>query len=121
MAAPKGNKFASKEGEMDKIIPLFLDHLAKGLSKKSFVECDWRTIEKYVDDLSPLKKSVEVAERTGRKYWEELGQDITSGKKRGNPATWIFTMKNKYPDDWKDKSEIEANVVGNQITKVIYE
>jgi len=114
MSAPEGNKNACKDvDELAVLIPLYIEHRAGGLSKKSFEHCDYETIEKYINsniDFYPLKKELEKAERIGRKYWEEVGKKITTGDLKGNPATWIFTMKNKYPDEWKDKSEIDANI-----------
>ena len=110
----KGNNNASKSiDDLNEVIPLYIKHISEGFSKKSFVECDYRTIEKHIEeniDLHPLKKELDKAERIGRKEWEQIGKDITNGKAKGNPATWIFTMKNKYPEEWKDKAEFDHNV-----------
>jgi hypothetical protein len=112
--APKKNKNACKSfDDLRDVFPLYIEHRAKGYSKKSFVECDYRTLEKYLEqnvDLHPLKKELERADREGLKYWEEIGRKITTGELRGNPATWIFTMKNKYPDDWQDTQKIDTTV-----------
>jgi len=114
MSAPKGNKFASKKADdMTLLVSSYIQHIADGFSKKSFIDCDYRTIESHIEDdevLHPLKKEIERAERIGRAEWERIGKEITTGKLRGNPATWIFTMKNKYPDEWSDKSEIDHTV-----------
>jgi hypothetical protein len=113
MPAPKGNKNAAKDSDpeqLNKWIKAYIIHRAEGFSKESFIECDYRTIEKYIEsniDLQSLKKELEKAERAGFKYWEQLGKDLSSGKVRGNPAVWIFTVKNKFPDQYKDKTETE--------------
>lgn len=123
MPAPKGNKNANKSTEdIQELIRLYITHISNGLSKKSFIECDYRTIESHIKKnvvLHPLKKELERAEREGMKYWDQLGKDLASGKSRGNPAIWIFTMKNKYPEDYRDKQEIEHS--GPLSIKVIYE
>jgi hypothetical protein len=121
MAAPKGNKNALKEiGDLNNLIPLYIDHISKGFSKRSFIECDYRTIEKHLEniDLCTLKKELEKAERIGRKFWEQIGIEISNGKAKGNPATWIFTMKNKYSDEWNDASQIDHNVNIPQLPKI---
>jgi hypothetical protein len=123
MSAPRGNKNANKTNDdLAELIPLYIQHMADGFSKKSFIQCDYRTIEKYLEsniDLHSLKKELEKAERIGRKGWEEIGQQISNGKLRGNPATWIFTMKNKYPEDYKDTQKIE-HTGGITITGIEY-
>ena len=114
MSAPEGNKNASKNtNDLGILITAYITHRAAGFSKESFIDGDYRTIEKHLENdivLQSLKKELKKAERIGLKYWEQLGMDITNGKVKGNPATWIFTMKNKYPASWKDKSEIDHNL-----------
>jgi len=114
MPAHKGNKYASKsKSNLKKNIALYIQHIANGFSKKSFIECDYRTIESHLESdkvLFPLKKEIEKAERIGRAEWERIGKDLTTGKLKSNPATWIFTMKNKYSDEWADKTEVDHNI-----------
>jgi hypothetical protein len=127
MAAPKKNKNASKDiNELNTLIRAYIVHRSEGYSKESFVDCDYRTIESHMEDnidLQPLKKELEKADREGLKYWEEIGRQITTGALKGNPATWIFTMKNKFPDNWKDKTETDhaitftEPITGIKITK----
>lgn len=111
MAAKKENTNARKKPDDIKVLVVdYIDHIASGYSKESFIDCDYRTIETYLESgivLQSLKSEIEKAQRMGRKHWEQIGHDITTGKIRGNPATWIFTMKNKYPESWKDKSEVD--------------
>lgn len=119
--APKKNKFAGKkEEDLSILIPAYIKHRSEGYSKESFIGCDYRTIESHLENdevLQPLKKELEKAEREGLKYWEELGQKLIKGELKGNPATWIFTMKNKYPSHWKDKTEQDVKI-DEQISKV---
>jgi hypothetical protein len=114
MPAPKGNKFAvKKEDDLLKIIPLYIQHISEGFSKRSFIEFDYRTIEKHIENdevLHTLKREIEKAERIARKNWEQIGKDISNGKVKGNPATWIFTMKNKYAEEWSDSSQITHDI-----------
>jgi hypothetical protein len=108
--APKGNKNASKpHDEKERLILAYIEHRRQGYSKKSFPPCTYVTIDDYLEEVefSPLKKDLEEAEREGRKVWEEIGNKIAKGDIKGNPAVWIFTMKNKFGDEWKDKQEVE--------------
>jgi hypothetical protein len=114
MPAPKKNKNAVKKADdLLELIPLYISHISSGYSKRSFIECDYRTIESHIEndvDLCTIKKDIEKAERIGRAEWERIGKELTNGKLKGNPATWIFTMKNKYSDEWNDSSQVDHNV-----------
>ena len=116
MPAPKKNKNASKtQDNLLVLIPLYIKHIAEGYSKEAFAECDYRTIETHLKDevvLQSLKIELQKATRQSLKKWEQIGMDITTGKIRGNPATWIFTMKNKFPDLYKDRQEVAQDVKG---------
>ena len=108
----RGNKNASKKSdEIILLIKAYIKHRAEGFSKKSFPDCDYETVEKHLNEnieFRPLKKELEKAEREGLKYWEQLGKDIASGEIKGNPVAWIFTMKNKFPEEWKEKQTTEV-------------
>jgi transposase len=44
-------------------------------------------------------------------WWEKLGRDGAMGEKNINATTWIFNMKNRFRDDWRDKQEVEQSGV----------
>ncbi len=88
----------------------YCKHLSKGLSKESFVDCSYKTIEtymiKYPNDFPA--DEIDKAERRGRLIWEEMGLSGTKGElKNFNTRCWTFNMKNRY--GWKDKNETESN------------
>lgn len=51
-------------------------------------------------------------------WWERQGRRMASGAD-GNPAVWIFNMKNRF--GWRDKHEVEAKHVGKPVTIQIIE
>ena len=110
MSAPRKNRNAVKpEDQMTVLIKAYILHRAHGFSKKSFPDCDFETIETHLEHdivFRPLKAELERAEREGMKVWEEIGIKISRGELRGNAAACIFTMKNKFPEDYKDKTEV---------------
>ena len=93
----------------------YLEHLAKGKSKKSFVfehpalSCTYVTIEKYMKDtaeFSPLQ--VEMAIAKGYAYWESVVQDSATGKnQKANTASLQMLMRNKY--DWDKPVDKQQN------------
>lgn len=124
-----GNQDAAKPiEEIKRFAKLYAEHLAQGFSKESFDEdCDYRTIESRIekepDVLQAEKKAIDKAKKTGRKWWEKIGKDNILNKKEMtkdqdgntvlvetslNAAVYIFNMKNRYKEEWKDKHEIET-------------
>jgi hypothetical protein len=123
-----GNQDAAKPiEEIKELAKLYCEHLSKGFSKKSFPDCDYRTIEERIKKephvLQSEKKELEKAERVGLKWWEAQGIENILNKKEMtkdqdgnttlvetslNAAVYIFNMKNRYKEDWRDKHEIET-------------
>jgi hypothetical protein len=118
MAGVKGNKNAAKKiDELELLIPAYIQHLSEGLSKECFVDCDYRTIEKYLSETIVLQTKKERAERAGRLFWERLMMYVATGKSKGNPAVLIFTMKNKFPESYKDRTEVEQTIINPEEDK----
>ncbi len=120
MSAPIGNDHNSYSiDELKSMIKNYAEHLSLGYSKICFPDCDYRTIdsafEKYALELQTEKREVEKAIRKGRMGWEEIGKTIANGKIQGNAVSWIFNMKNRYKDEWKDRQETESNISFNEV------
>ena len=42
-------------------------------------------------------------------WWERKGREGATGEVDGfNSTAWIFNMKNRFREDWRDKHEVEA-------------
>lgn len=127
MAAEKNNNYAAYSLEEIKVlIAAYVKHIASGYSQESFIDCDYRTIashlEKYAKDLQSEKRELEKARRKGRHFWEKIGMMGTLGAttikdadgnihqlKAFNATSWIFNMKNRYAQEWREKQEIETS------------
>jgi len=41
-------------------------------------------------------------------WWEQKGKEMAVGDiSAGNPTTYIFNMKNRFKEDWRDKHEVD--------------
>lgn len=88
-----------------------VEHMRSGLSFESFagaVGCskqslyDWAN--KFPEFMDAKKEGLELC----RLFWERLGTAGAAGKvKNFNCAAWIFNMKNRFRDDWRDRQEVE--------------
>jgi len=123
MPAPKGNTLAERyksDEEKQEIYRQYCEHLSKGYSKESFVPCDYRTVESYVEkypDVLPPEK-MQQALRKGQLWWEKTGMGGMLGKLDGpfSSGTWVFNMKNRY--GWTNKQEIDHTSGGKKITDI---
>jgi hypothetical protein len=57
------------------------------------------------DELQSEIELLKKAEREARKYWEGLGIKLITGDLNGSAPAWMFNMKNRFKEDWKDKVE----------------
>jgi transposase len=74
-----------------------------GINRDTFNE--WRKSNKEFSD------TVKQALALSQAWWEKLGRDGAMGEKQINATTWIFNMKNRFRDDWRDKQEVEQSGV----------
>lgn len=117
---------AGEMGRPTKYLPehcqMLIEHMATGLSFESFAavaKVDRDTIYNWIEihpDFSDAKKQ---AFEESRLFWEKKGIEglfseseydantKISSSKSMNAAVWIFTMKNRFPEEWKDKHETE--------------
>ncbi len=87
---------------------LIIEHMASGLSMESFAG----TLRVSRDSLYEWRKkhprfsdSIKIGQDLSLLFWEKLGLAGSTGRIKGfNPATYIFTMKNKHR--WRDQVEI---------------
>ena len=105
---------------------LLIQHMAKGLSYESFAGFlgvskqtiyDW---EKVNPDFLDSKK---IGVEKSRLFWEQQGIDglfdtkestkeedgsWNTKERKLNASVWIFNMKNRFMQEWRDKQEIET-------------
>ena len=111
-----------------------IKHMACGYSFESFaglkaVSVAKQTIYSWLDAHPDFKEACDVAKSRCRLYWERQGKkglfDDTifddSGKpiksRKINATMWIFNMKNRFPDEWKDKRDITVDDKESQDTR----
>jgi transposase len=106
MAHPGGRPTDYK----DEYCQMVKDHMAKGYSFESFgalVGCHKQTLYNWQSVHPKFFDSVKEAFELCRLFWEEKGIDLVTGDSNGNATAWIFQMKNRFPEEWKDKKEVD--------------
>ena len=107
---------ASKVGRPSKYDPLMCELVIElGLEGASFCEMAVRlgicvdTFNEYRKKYPEFSVAVKQANDLARTWWEISGRDHTFGGKQMNQTAYIFTMKNRWPDDYKDRKEISVS------------
>jgi hypothetical protein len=88
---------------------MLIDHMEEGLSFESFagvIGVNRDTIFEWAKVQTEFSDAKKAGFEKSRLTWERIGLNI-SKLNEGNPTAFIFNMKNRFPDDWKDKKEVD--------------
>ena len=90
-----------------------IEHMSEGLSFESFcgvVECAKDTLYNWARANPEFARAKEIAFEKCRLFWERVGiSGATGANKDFNATSWIFNMKNRFYDEWRDKQEVEQS------------
>lgn len=68
----------------------------------------YETFMAYRAKHPQFSEAVKEALRKSQAWWERKGRQATFGGTEGfNATSYIFNMKNRFSEDWKDKRETE--------------
>lgn len=80
------------------------------------------TLYEWRDNHADFKDAINRGLQKAQRRWEKIGQDgIVGNYEKFNSAPWIFTMKNRFRDDYtedKDTKPIDKSVVEMLINKL---
>jgi transposase len=102
-------------GRPSKYDPAFCDRVIE-LGKEGMGKCEmaaeldlcYNSFETYQADNPEFLKAVSHALRLSQAWWEKNGRLATFGGFDGfNATSYIFNMKNRFKEDWRDKVEQE--------------
>src|SRR5690606_39606725 len=69
----------------------------------------FETLNEWRKEKTDFSEAIKKAIRHSQGWWERLGRVGASGQHEINPTVYIFNMKNRFKDDWRDKQEIDNN------------
>lgn len=74
------------------------------------------TLYNWIEDNPEFSDAIKEAEMLSQVWWENAGQLAAIGTIDGfNATSWIFSMKNRFPDRYKDVKVTELNNTGNPL------
>lgn len=66
------------------------------------------TFHRWVKEIPEFSEAVKAYRARSQAWWEEMGRKGTFGLTEGfNGTGFVFNMKNRFPDDWRDKQEVD--------------
>ena len=90
---------------------LLIWHMSNGFSFESFgavVGCVSQTCNRWVNQHGEFKAAHDIGMLRRRLEWEEIITTSAKGQNKGNAASIIFALKNYFPNEYKDKREVEV-------------
>ena len=104
-----------------------IEHMKAGRSFESFgaiVNCCKDTLYEWCKVHQDFSDAKRLGTQHSRLFWENLGIDHVLNKSESskhpdgtlnskatslNSAVWIFNMKNRFKDEWREKQEVETS------------
>lgn len=90
-----------------------INHMKKGLSFESFaptIGVGRTTLYEWTQSHRDFAAAKKIAQDHCRLFWENIGIGVASGKlKNGNAGAWIYNMKCRFPEHWRDEKVSEED------------
>lgn len=64
------------------------------------------TVRLWMSEHPEFSGAVKEGQAAAILWWEQRAREVAQGRD-GNPTTIIFGLKNRAPDEWRDKTETE--------------
>lgn len=107
----------------DEYCDMLIEHMSKGLSFESFagvVDVCKQTLYNWKNDHPEFLDAVNRGTEKSRLFWERLGIAGAAGKREGfNATSYIFNMKNRFPNEWRDRHEFIGGSTATPETALI--
>jgi hypothetical protein len=78
-----------------------------GVSREAFRLWEKTPPDMDADGNSEFSDAVKLGLTASQSWWEDLAQAAVHDKKV-NSAVLIFNLKNRFPDAWREKTEVES-------------
>ena len=88
-----------------------IQHMRQGKSLASFagvIGVSPSTIAKWAENNPEFAEAIEIARSVSLNKWEDIAIGQATGDIKGNSTTLGFMMKNQFPNEYKDKVNVET-------------
>lgn len=86
------------------------------------LDIHYSTFLAWQEEKPEFSEAVKQAMRYSQAWWERKGREATFDAQGFSATSYIFQMKNRFKEDWRDKQDVEFNgsmkVTGVEVTFV---
>ena len=115
---PEGYVFGRPTLYKQEYCEMLKEHMGKGFSFESFaglIGTDRSTIYEWLTSQKDFSDAKKQAFELSRLFWEQQGLiglydenfGNGAGSRKLNATVYIFNMKNRFPDEWREKTEVK--------------
>lgn len=113
MAKNEGGRPSEYDGKAKQLIETLdsMGHEGEGMAE-AIVACGIarETFYRWQDEHPEFSNAVKQMRARSQAWWEQNGRKATFGETEGfNATSYIFNMKNRFPEDWRDKHELKQS------------
>ena len=73
------------------------------------LDVDRETVNNWRDQHPEFSRAIKRGLEKAQAWWEDQGRIATFGGVDGfNATSYIFQMKNRFKDDWRDKQDVDV-------------
>ena len=78
------------------------------------------TLYKWRDDFPEFAKALSRGLQKAQEHWEDIGEDGIKGNiDKFSSTPWIFTMKNRFRDDYADEKKEDKTSADSLLEKIL--
>ena len=107
----------------ERFCDMIVAHMSEGLSKEAFagvIGVDKGTIYNWAEKHEEFFNAIKRGEAACRLYYEKAGRSGMQGEIDGfNATTWVFNMKNRFHEEWRDRHEHTGQDGGALVIQIV--
>lgn len=100
-----------------------IEYGKQGMSKHEMaleLDISMSTFCLWQNENMEFSEAVKQAVQHSQGWWEKQGRMGSVGEVPLNPTAFIFNMKNRFKEDWRDKQEIDnTHEVSDSLTELL--
>jgi hypothetical protein len=108
---PRKRKYVSKAYEKEATCDALIDHMASGLSFKSFgAVCgvSLAVLSKWLQEFEEFYEAKEIGELALLKHHEEQLNRVGKNKETGDASIAKYQLQSRFPEDWTPTQKISS-------------
>ena len=89
---------------------MLVNHMADGGSFEGFagkIRVSWEALYDWIEKHPEFLQAKKEGFTASKEFWEQTMADQARGKINGSSTALIFALKNRFPKDYRDRTEVK--------------